>query len=461
MRQSISVPIHSYKLRSHPASSAQLVNCYAEVLPPDAKTRVLLTRAPGVYGQFEPGTGAVRGMHAAFEKMQVVVGTTLHYQASDGTVANIGTVSGGPVSMAHNIDTHVVVTAPNAYYSDGQTPLSLTQITDPDFTALGARWVAFIDNYMVFVAADGSRFFWADVGTVTDYDALSFAIPEGSPDDIVGMIANQRTLVLFGKESTELWVTTESGFERAINGFIEVGCFNGDTVARLGDSVAWVANDYTVRILAGATAQVISTPAISQFLSTVDIESGRAYSYSQDGHVFYVLSFTEGCKVYDLTTGEWADRQSWDLDYYRWQFHCVVYGKQYVGDVDSGKIGYFDPFVYDEWTDVQRVQFDTQPVYADGMLAIHHRLEVILEPGVGLVSGQGFDPEIMLAYSDDGGITFTNLPNRKLGKMGEYQTRVHWDGLGSSRMRVYRFAVSDPVRLAITDIILTATGARS
>lgn len=456
---SISVPVHSYKLRSPPASSARLVNCFVEALPQGAKTPVLLTRCPGVDPFVTVGTGPIRGKYRAFGTMFVVSGVELYEVAEDGTATLLGAVGSGPISMAHNAVSLVVVSAPNAYYYTDSTA-TFAQITDSDFTALGARWVAFIDNYIVFVSFDGTRFFWSAVGDETDYDALDYAIPEGSPDDIVGMIANQRQLVLLGSESLEFWNTTDAGFERAINGFVEKGCFNGDTVSRLDAGFAFVADDYTVRMMNGTQPVRISTYAIEQFLSSVDITTGRAYSYSQDGHIFYVLSFSTGCKVFDLTSGEWHDRQSWPEDYYRWQFHCSAYGRQYVGDAYSNKIGIFDAETYSEYGDVQRMEWTYQPIYAENRMAVHRRLEIVMETGVGLTTGQGSSPQVMLAYSNDGGMTYENLPNRSIGQIGERLTRPHWDGLGGARQRVYRAAISDPVKVVVTDTILTAEGAR-
>jgi hypothetical protein len=83
-----------------------------------------------------------------------------------------------------------------------------------------------------------------------------------------------------------------------------------------------------------------------------------------------------------------------------------------------------------------------------------------METGVGLTTGQGSNPEMMMAYSDDGGVTFTNLPNRPIGRLGERQKRVIWHGLGSSTQRVYRGAISDPIKVVISDTTINVDGGR-
>jgi hypothetical protein len=335
------------------------------------------------------------------------------------------------------------------------------QITDPDFRA--ASVVRFLDNYMVFLEAGSARFFCADLASVTDFDSLDFATAEGAPDDLVGMEVDHRQVILFGEESVEIWENTGNAgfpFERAVNGFVEIGCFNGNTVAKVDNSVVWVANDYSVRILNGATPVRISQSAVEQFLSTVDVTGIRAYSYSQDGHFFYVLCAAAGCWVWDASTREWHERNTYGTETYSWQFGCEAHGRQYVGNYLSSVTGYFDQDTYTENGLTQRMAWTYQPVYGENRRALHRRLEIIMETGVGVVSGQGSDPEMMLDISDDGGKTWRSLPNKKIGAIGQYWKRVHWHALGSARQRVYRGAISDPIKAVLSDTVLEVDGAR-
>jgi hypothetical protein len=97
------------------------------------------------------------------------------------------------------------------------------------------------------------------------------------------------------------------------------------------------------------------------------------------------------------------------------------------------------------------MEWTYQPIYAESRLAFHDRLEIVLETGVGLVTGQGSDPQMMLDYSNDGGQTWTALPTKDIGAIGRYDTRVVWSRLGSARQRVYRASVSDPIPVNLTD----------
>jgi len=458
---SLQLPIHSYQLRSKQASSARLLNCYAEATPGDAKAPVLLNRAPGVSVWTTVGDGPIHALHAAHGYLYAVSNTKLYRIDSAKTatlLGDIGTVAS--IDISSNTDTVVVVNEPAAYYWDGAT---FGTISDADFTARDAGDVEFIDNYLLFREPDSGRFFGSDLNSATAYDALDFATAEGYADDLVGMKTDHRQVLLFGAESVEIWEnigSTGFPFERAVNGLIEIGCLAGRSIAKIDNSVMWFASDYTIRRLEGITPVRVSTHAVEQSLVDTTAEDAKAYTYSQDGHFFYVLVLPEITWVYDAVTKEWHERQTYGSDTYLPGSHARAFTLELVGNSTTNEIGQLDNEVYAEWGDVQRMEWTYQPVYSEGRTAIHDRLEVILEKGVGLTTGQGSDPQIMLDYSDDGGMTWETLPTRSIGAIGKYETRAVWTSLGSSKNRVYRMAISDPVKVTVTDTLLEVRGGR-
>jgi hypothetical protein len=102
-----------------------------------------------------------------------------------------------------------------------------------------------------------------------------------------------------------------------------------------------------------------------------------------------------------------------------------------------------------------------QPIYADGARLIVDEIEVVLKTGVGLTTGQGSDPEIMCEYSDDSGLTWISLPNKKIGQIGKYRTHVRWTKCGSTdSARVFRMSISDPVEVSVVDTQVKIRGGR-
>lgn len=463
---SISLPLHSYRLRSSPLSTGRVVNAFAETLPPDAKTPFALVRSPGVSQWGTVGTGPIEGLHTDHGLLYAVSGGGFYSVTSAASATLRGAVGrSSEIDMDSNESSVVIVSPPSAYY---YTPGSTTfgQITDADFTSRGAGDVEFFDNYMLFREPRSGRFFCADLGSVTAFDALNYATAEGSPDVLVGIKVDHRNAILFGEKTVELWENTGAAgfpFERMINGIVEIGCINGKTVAKLDNSVWWVADDYTVRRLEGITPARVSTHAVEQWLRRVTLGALRGYSYSQEGHLFYVLRAPEGCFVFDVTTQLWAERETYGQETWNWANPVRFAGKVLVGSTVSNVIGELDPEYYYELGNTLRSEWTYQPVYTEGARAFHDRFELIIETGVGLTSGQGSAPEVMLSFSDDGGRTWHNLPNKSLGALGRSKTRVTWQALGSCSSphgRVYRVAVSDPVRLGVADTVLSVRGGR-
>jgi len=87
----------------------------------------------------------------------------------------------------------------------------------------------------------------------------------------------------------------------------------------------------------------------------------------------------------------------------------------------------------------------------------YDRFQLDLQTGVGLVSGQGSDPQIMLRWSNDGGHTWSNEHWTSAGKMGATKTRAIWRQLGRARTRTFEVVVSDPVRFYLAAAYVDVT----
>ena len=90
----------------------------------------------------------------------------------------------------------------------------------------------------------------------------------------------------------------------------------------------------------------------------------------------------------------------------------------------------------------------------------YRELELLMETGLGLATGQGSDPQVHYRYSNDGGKTFGPMRLATAGAIGAYRTRVRWWNNGSGRHRVDEIVVSDPIPWRITDAFLSVDGAQ-
>ncbi len=91
------------------------------------------------------------------------------------------------------------------------------------------------------------------------------------------------------------------------------------------------------------------------------------------------------------------------------------------------------------------------------------RLEIDMETGVGISGAEvvGSAPQIMLRWSDDGGMTWGNEHWVSAGRIGRFSMRVIFNRLGWSYNRVYELVVTDPVAWRFVDAYIQMTKGRS
>ena len=80
-------------------------------------------------------------------------------------------------------------------------------------------------------------------------------------------------------------------------------------------------------------------------------------------------------------------------------------------------------------------------------------IQLVMDVGIGTVTGQGSDPQVMLQTSPDGGKTWGPERWVSAGAIGAYDTRVQWRQNGQAVNRQDRFIFSDPVSWRITDAL--------
>lgn len=453
----LNLPVHSYQHISKPVGVERLVNCFAEKSPPEGKAPVSLMRSPGIVTATSSLNVPGRGIFNFGESLYVVAGSTLYRMASDFSLTSIGSISGTSVVTFAANPTQIVICDPAASYVYDLTTLS--QITGADFRN-GAQ-VCSLDGYVIFREPNSGRFFSSDLNDATSYNALMFATAEGRPDNLNGILTDHRQIFLAGFQSIELWYNAgQSGFPflRDANGYLEIGCAAGLSIAQCDNSIFWLASDLTVRRLDGLTPVRISQHGVEQAIASYStISDAYATSFSQAGHLFYVLNFpTAGHTwVYDATTTEWHERESYG--YSRWNICSTAncYGRTFCQNSRTGNIGYFDLTTYTEFDDIQRMEFTFPSIYTDGERHFHNSLQLRAETGVGLSSGQGSDPQMTLEVSDDGGRSYTTSATKSLGLIGKRKTLVIWDRLGYADDRTYRCSISDPVKTIIADAQLS------
>lgn len=466
----------SYVARSVNAADNRMVNLYPEAIPEGGKESGFLTRAPGLRLLGTAGQGPCRGMWQFGNYGYVVSGEKLYQINSFWDATELGTVSGnGPVSMADNGTQLFIACNPDGFIYNA-TSNTFQKITDPDFP--GAVTVGYIDGYFVFNAPNSQQFYVTAIFDGTDIDALDFASAEGSPDGLVALIVDHREVWLFGTNSVEVWYdagTTDFPLARIQGAFNEIGCAAAYSVAKLDNALFWLGADARGRGIVyranGYTGQRVSTHAVEwQIQQYGSLSDAVGYTYQQDGHAFYVLNFPSANTtwIYDVATNGWHERAGFvNGQFTRHWGNCqMAFNSEIViGDYANGNFYAFDMDVYSDNGSVQRWlrSWRAIPTGQNNLKrTAQHSLQLDCQTGVGVVTGQGSDPQVMLRWSDDGGHTWSSEHWRSMGKIGEYGYRTIWRRLGMTlklRDRVYEVSGTDPVKIAVmgAELILSGT----
>ena len=435
----------SYQHDSRPLSAQRMVNTYIEPAPPAAKTPAAVVSCFGIKNYLTIGTGPMRGGLRVNQLIYIVSGAKLYRISPSRIVTELGSVPGsGPVFMVSD-GSQVLITANGpTYLYDGAT---VTPLADPDFP--GAEWATYLDGYALVGPGNGTVYLNHTPFDFSAWDALDFASAEASPDDIVVGLVDHREAFLFGRDSTEVWYDSGDAvfpMTRTASGYMEIGCTSKYGPRKIDNSVFFPASDGTIRRVNGYTPIRISTTAIEQAITTFASQECIGHTWIENGHSMYGLTYDEGTFVYDISTELWHERQSYLKSNWRAAFVLRGNNVTLVGDRLSNRLGILDSKTFTEW-DQPMVASATAPAIAEGNDPIaHSSLELVFDNGVGTSTGQGFDPQVMLDWSDDGGRTFGVELSRPLGKAGDNQRAARWNRLGQSRDRVYRYRISDPVR---------------
>jgi hypothetical protein len=452
-----------YENQSLPLSNQNCINWIPQIAE-DGALNIGALITPQALTQFGTlGTAPNRGAQVMAGLPFFVNGTSLFSMDSSGTPTTLGTITGiGRVSMANNgTKLCIVVPGGDAFVWDGAT---LEEIVDPDYRL--ADTVVFKDGFYVFTASAGDVFFSSALNDPTSFDALDFGAAEISPDDIVAAHVNHNELFILGAESIEIFQNIGGSgfpFQRIPGANIQKGCYAKFSPVEFDNTFLFVGGGLNEkaaiwRVVSSQLAQKLSTDAIDNAIQKfTDDEIADAFSYTFTIGGQFIAAFTfESNSIasvtfcYNATSQKWFQMQSGASDN-KWRVNSVVaaHDKLLCGDEEDGRIGFLSE-VFNEYGDDIYRERTSQPFVTNGDSQYWPEVELTMESGTGLTTGQGEDPQIRMSFSDNGGRTFSAEQSRSFGKVGEYQKRPIWRRNGRVPMnRVLRFTMTDPVKANI------------
>lgn len=470
----------AYRLATDYASVDRALNCYPEILekgPRAGKPR--LVGIPGLRLFTVLPSGPIRCLWGGDNRLFAVAGSTL-WELTPlinnplGAPINNGNVGPGPnPAIIVSNGFQLCIASGGALYIDAGA--NAVPLIDTEGFPLTCATVAFQDQYFIAAYTNTKTVIISnlapDGGT---WDPGNEAEKEGYSDNIVRVWVDQpggEYLWLFGNQTTEVWMDTGGlfPFSRVQSCVFPIGCDSAWSVAGaegqrfwLWNGVVWGASGFQpVRVSDFGVEQAIST------YSFYDQINAEAFCYIDGGHLFYVLSFPQSGAtwVYDATMQSWHERWyllNGQLTRYRPRVFATTYGLNFVGDYASGAVFIMDPTVYVDAPPVTNLAGPGVPLLrqrvcpyiTDNMKNLRvNRLTVDAQVGVGLnvPKGQpGYDPQAVLRYSKNRGETWSSQLSTSLGRQGEYNKRVIYTQLGSSRIGwAAEYTVTDPVAFSV------------
>ena len=466
----IKLPIvgQSYHLPDWSIDCQRTINMYPQVIESGNTPYVSALLPTAGLVKKHQFSGSIRGLYALPDCALCVAGTNLYRIALDGSSSLIGAITGKELVSITDNGFYALIVADTVTYTYDLNTKVLTAIDSEAF--YGASSVTFLDARFIVSVPNSGRIQWSGLLN-TNFDALDYATAEGRPDNLVKVIANQRELWLLGDKTAEVWYGSGSQnlpFQRLQGAFLTVGCAAKNSAVLFGNSLVWLskteAGQGQVVMTQGYQVQRISTHAIETAISNYGrIDDAIAYCYQQDGHSFYMLTFPTANVTwcYDAVTQMWHER-AWLDDYnklerHRSISHCFFNGEHLVGDHSNGMVYRLCTKTNtDNGRSVYRQRI-TPVIGADGIRIKINSLEIKAQLG----QNTNINPQCMLDWSDDYGKTWSNDRQLSLGKIGEFKGRLMFRRLGMSRDRVFRFTVTDDVRLVLLDARLDAVGVAS
>ena len=309
-----------------------------------------------------------------------------------------------------------------------------------------------------------NRFGFTSVLDLSATTALNYYTAESSPDDLVAGRVLGEFYYLMGSQTIEVWSQTGDSadpFAMQAGMTQQVGCACRDGIVKADNSLFFVDEAFNVRRLGQGGSPIVSEPWVSALLRSAGAASIIGKTYQDRGHIFISYRTPSACMVFDVMTQEWHTRGTNLTATWRYTDIITAAGRVFVCD----GTGQFDELSRDYTsesmatastmgTEIVREFTAHMSGVPDSLPVTTLRLES--SKGVGISTGQGSDPIVQMRASTDGGNTWTNWRDRKLGALGVYDQRTVWHRCGRTKLAgmVFQFRKSDPVKAAYLGVIV-------
>lgn len=446
------------------------LNCYYENRPDKDKSPIAVYGTPGMRLQFALGAqvSPLRGAIGTKTNLYSAIGNAFLVSSPQGVIStnlpNLNTRA-GLVSFAINPTQVLVVDGTNGYiFASG----ALTQIAAAGFPN-GAQTATMLDLYFIVEIPGTQQFAVSGFSDGTTWSALSYASAASYQDVTMAVDSYQSTLLVFCSLHIEFWQNvgaTPQPFAPIKSATREWGLAAVFSRAHAADTVLFLAaspqGGYSVCQITGFDVKPVSTPDLDYIFSTfATVSDATALTYRADQHTFYQLTFPTANRsfIYDCTTGMWGETQSGTTPGYAKRhlgnLSVNVAGIQLISDFANNNLYVPDPATYQDNGQTLPRLIVTKHHTRDFNVFSVDELYLDMETGVGLVAGQGSNPQLQVTCSKNDGRTPGTPRLTPLGALGNYGRMPPLRRWGSARTFTWSLYMTDPVKFAMTAAAFT------
>lgn len=451
----------TYQSRSRPLSSQFTVNMYQQVTD-KAKDKFVLFSFPGQKLLSQVDEQQDRNAHRMNEILYRVVDSILYQVDSNFNHFKKGGITGGARCIFADDGENLVIVSDKVYVYNSFTD---TFKENDNVNLVDVLSVTFINNQFIYTTKNLS--FVSAVGDPFEVSGLNAIGAESNPDKLVRDYVFNQTIFRFGKRTCEQWYNPGVGtppIARIEGRMFTVGLGAIHSINNTDNAIYWLGDDNAIYRTNGNVAERISDDAISNAIEQMDkIDDAHGHTFTLQGQDFYMISFPSAGKCFvvneSLGRNGWFNLTSTNKNTnYSATTLIDAYGKNLA--ISSGKLLELRLDEYTQDSDVMIRERITSSINAEliggtkGQKVKMSRVEFIVEAGVGLMTGQGENPRIMIEPSFDGGRSFVGQDWVELGRLGQSTLRVEWWNVELFQDMILRISMSDPVPLTIYSAVV-------
>lgn len=434
------------------------INLFPKIEQSGAKTLIGEYKTPGlnlISSTETGGTGRSEGVRWK-AKEYFVIGSKLISIDDNNAITAVGTLgtTSGRCVIARGRSSLLVVDGVTGYTWDGTT---FAAVADGDFPANPTHCI-YIDGYFLVNETGTDNFYRSDFEDPTSWDPLLFEVASASPDNNLGLAVYDRDIYVPGEDTTQRYFNVGGvGFNYApYPNTLQVGLAAPYSLAKSVYGITGLFNTenggLAVVTLSGGGIQLESNDDDNDEIGSLATTSDAIGSmHTIKGLTFYSITFpaADVTKVFNIGKQMSHHRKSYGIG--RWRVNGLGYtGKRILAvDYNNDNIYELDPNTYTENGATIECSRFTQIIHKGRLPFSCPLYEVECQTGVGLLAGQGSNPQLQLAVSRDGGNTYSEYRMKPLGLIGQYRQQTQWKQLGDFRQLNTEIKYTEPTAFAI------------